>query len=467
MRVRGFRVHRDTELEVLSPITAFCGLNGTGKTTLTQLAATAYRNGDDTYQVSDFFATGGLDANPFASDASAEFQYWNENRSTRSLTISRASGGRWSGYSRRPSREVAYIGLGIYLPTHERRDFVFRHARRLTIQDSRSVNSRVMSACRFVLGTEYDQHDENVVQHEKSTAKVLSVRRLGETSSYSESHMGCGEGRVQHIIRRIEAATPQSLVLIEEPETSLHQSAQYRLGQYFVHVSEQLGHQIWLTTHSDQLLEALPQASRVYLHRDPREGITPIPGLTSSEAVSLMTEGYQKALTVLVEDEPARALLSAIVWHGDPRFAQTLKIVVAGYKDPSGGNVGGGVAAITATMRALRNSGMKLCAVVDGNESADTPNFIFKLPGAAAPEQEMFACDAVRAWLRDSYGVLAESFLAAHSRLDPHGYFDALGHQLNISKAQLLGEAARAYASALPADDLRLLLTQLQDTAGR
>ena len=39
----GVRCHTNTLIEVQSPITAFCGLNGTGKSTLLQLAAVAYR----------------------------------------------------------------------------------------------------------------------------------------------------------------------------------------------------------------------------------------------------------------------------------------------------------------------------------------------------------------------------------------------------------------------------------------
>ena len=39
---RGVRCHDDTLIEVRSPITAFSGFNGTGKSTLLQLAAAAY-----------------------------------------------------------------------------------------------------------------------------------------------------------------------------------------------------------------------------------------------------------------------------------------------------------------------------------------------------------------------------------------------------------------------------------------
>ena len=44
IRVQGVRCHSDTIIEIDSPIAAFCGANGTGKSTLLHLAAAAYRS---------------------------------------------------------------------------------------------------------------------------------------------------------------------------------------------------------------------------------------------------------------------------------------------------------------------------------------------------------------------------------------------------------------------------------------
>ena len=67
MRIKGFRCHSDTTIEVQSPITAFCGLNGTGKSTLLQLAATAYASPSNATRkyIKDFIIAGKLDRNAF------------------------------------------------------------------------------------------------------------------------------------------------------------------------------------------------------------------------------------------------------------------------------------------------------------------------------------------------------------------------------------------------------------------
>ena len=94
MHVQGFRCHASTVIDVESPITAFCGLNGTGKSTLLQLAACAYQAPvaqDARYYIRDFIVTGTLDPRPFSGDATVEYGYWEESRSVRRIKVSRSA----------------------------------------------------------------------------------------------------------------------------------------------------------------------------------------------------------------------------------------------------------------------------------------------------------------------------------------------------------------------------------------
>ena len=124
--------------------------------------------------------------------------------------------------------------------------------------------------------------------------------------------MGYGEARSQFLIGNLELLPEKSLVLIEEPETSLHPSAQYEFGAYLVDVSRRRGHQILLTTHSDYVLKALPSESSIYLHRK-QNAIVPIVGLTPQRAKSLMAQGHDKALHVLVEDACGKAMVTELI----------------------------------------------------------------------------------------------------------------------------------------------------------
>src|ERR1039458_1576607 len=91
LHVRGFRCHSDTAIEVKSPITAFCGLNGTGKSTLLQLAAVAYRRPAPEgpgYYIRDFLVVGILDPAPFRQDARVEYKFWQKDRTQKTVSIS-------------------------------------------------------------------------------------------------------------------------------------------------------------------------------------------------------------------------------------------------------------------------------------------------------------------------------------------------------------------------------------------
>jgi hypothetical protein len=190
--------------------------------------------------------------------------------------------------------------------------------------------------------------------------------------------MGYGEGRSQYLINQLELLDDKALVLIEEPETSLHQSAQYEFGRYLVDVSIRKGHQIFLTSHSEWILNALPPASIMYLNKG-ESGIDIIPGLTPIQARSLMTQGHSKALTILVEDNFAKAILGEILRRTDPNFLTTVGIHAVGGADE-----------ITKTIRSLQDSGICMAAVLDGDQAQVPKHNIFKLPGTNLPERSIW-----------------------------------------------------------------------------
>src|SRR5262245_13279922 len=133
--ISGFRGHSNTIIDIQSPITALSGLNGCGKSTVVELAAAAYRPPDGPpYQISTFFAVGPLDPAPFLPTASVGFDDWQNNQTVRSITLSRTARSNWSGYRRRPERQVTFISGDIHVPRVERHDFVVRKAAHLQVE---------------------------------------------------------------------------------------------------------------------------------------------------------------------------------------------------------------------------------------------------------------------------------------------------------------------------------------------
>ena len=462
--ISGFRGHANTIIDIQSPITALSGLNGCGKSTVVELAAAAYRPSDaPPYQISTFFAVGQLDPAPFLPTASVGFDYWQNNQTVRSITLSRTPRSNWSGYRRRPDRQVIFISSDIHVPRVERHDFVVRRAAQLQVEATTDL-AEVLAHSQVVLGQTYTGVQQKNVRMGTSRADVLSASRGGIT--YSEIHMGCGEGRVQSTIHRLEAAPAKSLLVLEEPESALHQSAQFRFGTYLVELAIRKGHQILLTTHSDFILRALPQLSAIFLHKT-ATGPQPIAGIPSMQAISLLTEGHAPALTIIVEDDCARAILTELLRRSDANFLTTVRIVVAGRRDEAGRTVGGGKTEIKAAMATLARAGLRVAAVLDGDGAADIGLSVFKLPGTQPPEREILAVPQVATHLQATYGITLADFIAGLGNIDHHEYFPKLAAQAKVAVEQLTGELAREYTARVPANDFNPLVQQLKDASTR
>lgn len=460
MHVSGFRCHSNTVIDIESPITAFCGLNGTGKSTLLQLAAVAYKNtrGYPRLYVMNFIIAGKLDSNPFTRNASVKFDYLQPIGAggviqTKSVTVSRGNS-KWTGYKRQPERRVYFAGVGLYLPRIEEWDSATRNASTLSIQNTVALSAEVKDKISQILGTAYDSANENYCKIKAKSQKVVTVGR--NAVAYSEINMGCGEGRIYHIVRVLEELPDRSLVLLEEPETSLHPSAQHNFGKYLVDVSVRKRHQVFLTTHSEYLLTALPSTSRIYIDRLPGGQIRQISGITTAQAVSLMTGGHDKALHVLVEDDVAAITLTEIVRRSDSTLLKTIAI------HPSGDT-----RTIHNVMTALRATGLPVAAVRDADKEGQPSQNIFKLPGALPPEKEILTNGNVQAHLLETYGFNVSEFLAISHDLDHHEWFENMSAEMSVETTVLIHEAAKTYALSLREAEVDALTAQLKEAIRR
>lgn len=454
IKVQGFRCHDLTIIDIENPITAFCGLNGTGKSTLLQLAAVAYAKPDSVsrrYYIKDFIVSGILDPAPFRTDAVVEYSYWHEDRTVKTIAIKRSeSEKRWSGYRPQPKRTVYFAGMGLYLPKIEVRDFVLRNASNISVLRTESLAESSKSWACKILGCNYDVMENNEVKHNDREGEVVTVMRAG--NKYSEANMGCGEGRTQHIIRRLQTLPEKSLVLLEEPETSLHPSAQHEFGKYLIDVCIEKKHQILISTHSEYLLSALPSASRIYLDRSV-VGLRAIKGITTAQAISLMTEGHDKALHVLVEDEVAGVLLTEILRKSDYAFLKSIKI-----------HSTGDTKTIHSVMKALKDTALPVAAVRDGDKNDSPADNIFKLPGGLAPEKELLSSVNVIGFFGEKYEFDVPSFNATMKDIDHHEWFNHLSERVSINKNALIQQCAECYVENLTANDRDTLTNLLKES---
>lgn len=135
------------------------------------------------------------------------------------------------------------------------------------VKSFKKLNKEACEIVSYILEEEYT--DIKLVTHGLYTplkankpSKTIWMKKRGH--EYSEAFAGTGESRVILLVNDILNAKESSLILIDEPEISLHPSAITNLKKFIVKECIKKNHQVVITTHSTHFVEYFPpQAIKV------------------------------------------------------------------------------------------------------------------------------------------------------------------------------------------------------------
>jgi len=182
-----------------------------------------------------------------------------------------------------------------------------------------------LAAVSTILGREYDS--VTVMRHryfDKSDGWT-AVMRSGALD-YSEAFAGNGEFAAIMLVDSILRAPKCSLILLDEPEVSLHPAAQTRLMDFIAEQAKLRLHQVVLATHSPDIVRQLPPGAIKVLTVGLR-GQVDLPAQASPAILAFEAVGAQfDRPTVAVEDELARAVVEHAI--RDEPYATTVDVVV-------------------------------------------------------------------------------------------------------------------------------------------
>lgn len=131
-------------------------------------------------------------------------------------------------------------------------------------------------------------------------------------SMFCEYNAGSGEFLVVNIVERIEQAKNNSIILIDEPEISLHPGAQRRLLKYVLKAIIEKKLQIVLSTHSKEMIESLPPEAIICVEKR-ANNISRIRNNVISQQAFLEIEVIPQVRQIIVEDDMAYSILSNIM----------------------------------------------------------------------------------------------------------------------------------------------------------
>jgi len=436
VHIDGFRGINSMDLELNFPITVVSGLNGAGKSTLGQLAICAYKKPSTSVDykrqyIKDFFPISSADPKPISDAAKVIYSYeTDDHKKPQEVTITRANSA-WSGYKRQPERHCYYVGFTVYIPKVERRDLSIYGGATLQFTEKREIDVEVIKKMARIIGHKYDDVTFQGVSHKGKESEVGIASRLGY--SYSENNMGFGEGRILYTVDKLETSPGQSLFILEEPETSLHESAQYEFAKYLLDVCNRRHHQIILSTHSSVIINALPSEARKLLLRD-GTGVDIRNKISSNQVRSILSSGHVRQLDICVEDIFAKVLLTEVIRIKKNDLLKAVAIHNIGDKD-----------AVREAVRVLNKTGKKAIAVRDADVGAAPQDSLYSFPGDEPPEKEVFTHPAVKALLKTKYGLDVDWVLERDEITDHHEFAKCLASEAEAEESVIRTTAIDRY----------------------
>ncbi|MGF6556417.1 putative ATPase [Pseudomonas sp. S30_BP2TU TE3576] len=227
------------------------------------------------------------------------------------------------------------------------------------IFENRMLKKEELDAISLILGRSYSsarliKHSLYPTQRGKDTS-VIFEREL----QYSEAFAGSGEISVVSIVTRVLSAPKYSLILLDEPETSLHPGAQKELLAFLLQQILKKHLQIVISTHAIDFIEDLPE-NAIKVFEDNGQAKTRIINSSSPYiALNRLGRALEKKKTILVEDAMAKIVVerAAQNLHEGDRNALDIRICP-----------GGADAILSLQVPAMLQAGSKIFAYLDGDK---------------------------------------------------------------------------------------------------
>ena len=415
-KIRGF-IGEDINFEF--PVTALIGPNGSGKSAVLGAAGCAYKP----VRPGMFFPKSTVGDESMAGWR-VEYELIDKQLNSRQI-VKRTSNFRQAKWVRGDvaDREVLFFGIERTVPAGEKTRY--KQLMRSTYVHHpplEPLDAGVARQVEHILGKSVSEYCATQYGHDD---KFL-VGRAG-TNHYSEFHFGAGESSIIRMVTKIEQASENSLILIEEIENGLHPVATRRMVEYLIDVASRKSIQAIFTTHSDYALSPLPnEAIWASIDGKLRQG------KLSVEALRAVAGRVDKKLAVFVEDDFAKAWVDTIL----------RKTLEADYDQVEVHAVQGDGNAVSTHRGHMSNPAVQfrsLC-VIDGDsqQHEDRDAGVIRLPGSQ-PELTVF--EGIRNRLED-LAVLtvscqrppeAQDLVSrkleeiAHTNRDPHLLFSQIG----------------------------------------
>ncbi len=223
---------------------------------------------------------------------------------------------------------------------------------------NRELNETELGWIKYILGRDYKY--ARYIRHNLFKGNNgLSVQFKTNFGTYSEAFAGSGEVSIVSLVVQVLAAKKGDLILLDEPEVSLHPGAQERLVQFLLIMSIEKKVQTVYSTHSPDMVAFLPENAIKVFMQDQNGAFTVIPNSHPYAAFGYLGVQVPEKIYVIVEDELAKYVVDQALLKLDEQEQKIFNVLYS---------AGGSDAILRHRVPVAMDNGSNILFLMDGDK---------------------------------------------------------------------------------------------------
>ncbi len=213
--------------------------------------------------------------------------------------------------------------------SEKKKTFNYDGKERILNRISKELSHQLVKKISDILGSTYDEI--YVIHHTFFNTPGLTFKLKKSGVDYTEAFAGSGEFAVINLVLKLSEIPKNSLILLDEPEVSLHPRAQKKLMEYLFTEVLSKKHQVVIATHSSNIIKYLPPDAIKVFKENSSQKVELVSQYSSpDEAFLELGEDPVDVKYIYVEDKAAQAIIERVI-HLSPELNSDLfKIIYFG-----------------------------------------------------------------------------------------------------------------------------------------
>ncbi|MFD2255782.1 ATP-dependent endonuclease [Luteolibacter algae] len=251
-----------------------------------------------------------------------------------------------------------------------------------------ALSNEELETISYIIGRKYTHG--YILEHRFYGSWGISTYFRTDARSYSEAFAGSGESAVAQMVHEIMSGASNRLLLIDEPETSLHPGAQERLLVFILDQIASKFLQVVISSHSPVFVRHLPEKAIHVLHANIDGKVEHRQNISPDEAFHSIGHPTENVTQIYVEDILAKQMLDAVISAEGEAFSNRFHVSYS-----PGGT--GDMKQDAANLQYHRFA-QRVHYVFDGDQALNTKNIELNNIGIDS------TCDDIDELIKEQYG---------------------------------------------------------------